>query len=455
METAYRLFRKYFISTILILLLFLVLNITLIVGVLLFANSKSSDSEIPVQTISQHISVDETGKITADSTASRLLSEKQAWAMLLNDAGAVIWQKNLPDDLPLQYTATDIAKFSRWYLKEYPTYVQEHTAGLLVVGGTPDSLVKWNYTMDTQYASFVLAGIVFVVTANIFLVLLLFWRNTHKIEKAITPVLQGIESISAGQKISLSEKGELAEINHKLNTAGTHLLKKEQARAEWINGISHDIRTPLSMVLGYAEEIEENHEAPDEVRIQAGSIKQQGLKLRNLITDLNLASKLEYSMQPLHVETIYPLELVRQVISHYLNGETDDTYSFELTAEPGAEMMIIQGDPPLLKRALDNLIGNAIKHNPDGCGITVQIKRHHNLCQIYIADDGAGMTDEQLKTLNQGIFPKKEYQATGETAHGLGLKLVRQIVQAHNGTLCFEQRTPHGLTICISIPMKQ
>ena len=125
-------------------------------------------------------------------------------------------------------------------------------------------------------------------------------------------------------------------------------------------------------------------------------------------------------MQPLHVETIYPLELVRQVISHYLNGETDDTYSFELTAEPGAEMMIIQGDPPLLKRALDNLIGNAIKHNPDGCGITVQIKRHHNLCQIYIADDGAGMTDEQLKTLNQGIFPKKEYQATGETAHGLG-----------------------------------
>lgn len=127
--------------------------------------------------------------------------------MLLNDAGAVIWQKNLPDDLPLQYTATDIAKFSRWYLKEYPTYVQEHTAGLLVVGGTPDSLVKWNYTMDTQYASFVLAGIVFVVTANIFLVLLLFWRNTHKIEKAITPVLQGIESISAGQKISLSEKG--------------------------------------------------------------------------------------------------------------------------------------------------------------------------------------------------------------------------------------------------------
>ena len=90
METAYRLFRKYFISTILILLLFLVLNITLIVGVLLFANSKSSDSEIPVQTISQHISVDETGKITADSTASRLLSEKQAWAMLLNDAGAVI-----------------------------------------------------------------------------------------------------------------------------------------------------------------------------------------------------------------------------------------------------------------------------------------------------------------------------------------------------------------------------
>lgn len=455
METAYRFFRKYFISTILILLLFLTLNIVLIVSVLLFANSKSTHSEIPVQIISQHISMDEKDNITANDTVNKLLDEKQAWAMLLDDNGTVIWQENMPSDLPLQYTATDIAKFSRWYLKEYPTYVQEHPSGLLVIGGPKNSLVKWNYAMDAQYTSFVLIGIGFVVTANIFLVLLLFWRNTHKIEKAISPILQGIESISVGEKISLSEKGELAEINHKLNTAGKHLLKKEQARAEWINGISHDIRTPLSMMLGYAEEIEESCEAPAEIRVQAGIIKQQGLKLRNLIADLNLTSKLEYSMQPLHIEVVYPLELIRQVISNYLNDGTDEKYSFNLIAEPKAKTLTVQGDSALLKRALDNLIGNSMKHNPNGCNILIEIKQDNNFCQIYVKDDGSGMTDEQLKNLHQGNFPEKEYQETGETAHGLGLKLVRQIVQTHRGTLYFKQRVPHGLTIFISIPLKQ
>ena len=81
--------------------------------------------------------------------------------------------------------------------------------------------------------------------------------------------------------------------NAELNKAGKHLLQKEQARAEWINGVSHDVRTPLSIILGYASEIEKNEDASQPVQLQASIIRKQSEKLRSLIADLNLTSRLE------------------------------------------------------------------------------------------------------------------------------------------------------------------
>ena len=80
--------------------------------------------------------------------------------------------------------------------------------------------------------------------------LYLFLRNAHQIAKAMEPVLNGIRHLSNGNPIHLEETGELAEINASLNKAGDYLLKKDNTRAEWIRGISHDIRTPLSMISG-------------------------------------------------------------------------------------------------------------------------------------------------------------------------------------------------------------
>lgn len=78
------------------------------------------------------------------------------------------------------------------------------------------------------------------------------------------------------------------------------MQKKETARANWISGVSHDIRTPLSMVMGYAGQIEENEALPEADRKKARIIRQQSIKMKNLINDLNLASKLEYNMQPIN-----------------------------------------------------------------------------------------------------------------------------------------------------------
>ena len=131
---------------------------------------------------------------------------------------------------------------------------------------------------------------------NLLLMVFLMLRNTRRVEKAMSPILRGIQDLSRGSYQPLDERGELAEINAGLNRAGDYLMQKDNTRAEWIRGVSHDIRTPLSMVLGYASELEDDDTLPTEARHQAGMIRQQGERLKSLVEDLNLTTKLEYAL---------------------------------------------------------------------------------------------------------------------------------------------------------------
>ncbi len=452
MESAYRFFRKYFMSTVSIILLFFLVNLFLVFGVLLFAENKASAPDISLEKIHDGIRKLDNGTIVADKFTCDTLRQKQAWAMILDTEGSVCWQLDMPENLPAKYTLTDVAKFSRWYIEDYPTYVYEHPAGLLVIGLCPDSLVKWNFSLDSNYVSSLLFGSVFVIAANLLMLLFLLLRNTRKVERAVSPILHGIEQISDGKSVRLPEKGELAIINEKLNRAGEHLLKKEQSRAEWINGISHDIRTPLSYILGYAGKMEDNPYLPADVREQAGTIRVQGEKLRRLITDLNLCSKLEYSMQPVNRQAVDLLEIVRQVIVQTIESGLDEKYSIDLQTDNKCTQLV-QGDTSLLIRMLENLIGNSIVHNPRGCNINVCVSQENGIILLTVKDDGQGTSAETLERLNDAGFTAEPYQASGEAAHGIGLRLVFQIVKAHSGTVDFSNLDPHGFEVKVKLPV--
>lgn len=453
MKTTKRFFRKYFLSTVLILLLFLLVNVALVKTLFFVVNSQTSRPDLHIRELADMVSFTN-GEIHASEEIAALLREKDAWAMILNGSGTVIWEENLPPEIPLSYDVMQIAKFSKWYLKDYPVLAWEHPAGLFVVGYPPDSIVKNNFILDKNYVSIGLIGTALVFTANILLMLLLFWRNTHRVEKAVSPILTGIETMSEGREIHLAEQGELSKINAGLNKAADLLAKKDFARAEWINGISHDIRTPLSIMLGYAGELEEDNRLPIDVRTQAGIIRKQGERMGKLVADLNLTSKLEYSMQPINKTLISPVELVRQVMSDFINNGLGEEFDMDFQTKKGAEKIIIEGDFDLLARMLENLIHNSIIHNPIGCAIRISVIEQKNNITLNIEDTGSGIPESLLKRLNSGEVQSFTWSYSGEHVHGLGLNLVHQIVKAHKGKIGFENINPHGLKVVIALPIK-
>jgi signal transduction histidine kinase len=453
MKPVERFFRKYFLSMAGIIVLFVLLNVVLFFSMLIWAWQTSETPDLPINEICDGIMMDGEGHFTTAEGLSGLLEENHAWAMILDDAGTVIFQRGLPEELPRRYTTTDVAKFSRWYLGDYPVYVREHPQGLLVVGGEKGSRAKYYFSVNESYVRKLFVGLAAVFSINIIVVVLLIWKNIRHIEKAVTPILRGIETVSSGQPVSLPEKGELAEINRQLNKAGAFIAKKDTARAEWISGISHDVRTPLSVMLGFAGQLEDDRTLPASAREQAACIRKQGERLRSLISDLNLTSRLEYSMQPLRMKKVYLVELARQVVCEFLNGGLEERYGIAFCADQESESLPILGDEALLKRALGNLIQNSIVHNPQGCQISVSILCGEAGITVEVADDGAGVSAEKLKELTADHRRLESTDEKLNLRHGLGVLLVRQIVEAHKGTMIMESEPQKGFRTVLTFPV--
>ena len=454
MKIVERFFRKYFLSMVGVIALFLLLNVVLFFSMLIWAwqTSTSETPDLSINEICDSIMMDEEGHFATAEGLSGLLEENHSWVMILDDAGTVIFQRGLPEELPRRYTTIDVAKFSRWYLGDYPVYVREHPQGLLVVGGEKGSRAKYYFSVNESYVRKLFVGLVVVFLTNIIVVVLLIWKNTRHIEKAVTPILRGIETVSSGQPVSLPEKGELAEINRQLNKAGAFIAKKDTARADWISGISHDVRTPLSVILGFAGQLEDDRTLPASAREQAACIRKQGERLRSLISDLNLTSRLEYAMQPLRMETVYLVELARQAICELLDSGLEERYEIEFCADQESESVSILGDEALLKRALGNLIQNSIVHNPQGCRISVSVLCGGTSIMVEVADDGAGVSAEMLKELTADSHHLESTDEKLNLRHGLGVLLVRQIVEVHKGTMTMESAPQKGFRTVLTFP---
>lgn len=384
--------------------------------------------------------------------AQAALEEQGAWAVLIDPSGTVVWQTdNLPPQIPKTYSLADVARLTRGYVDDYPTFPAENENGLVVLGFPKESYWKhmypaWDYRLISK--SIPVAGLAILI--NVGVIILIYVITDMKILRSVGPIMEGIQRLSEGKEVRLKKKGMLADIAESVNRTSQileekdrKLKKKETARANWIAGVSHDIRTPLSMVLGYAGQLKDSENLNEEEHRKAEVICRQGQRMKNLINDLNLASKLEYNMQPLHEEKTGAVSLVRQVVVDYMNTEPEGQYAICWMTREDLGPCMIQADPALLKRAVGNLIQNSVNHNPEGCTIYVTVDRQENICQIRVEDDGVGISEEELKRLdNMPHYMLCDENVTGQR-HGLGLLIVRQIVYVHHGE--FEiGRSSHG-----------
>nr|WP_325178349.1 HAMP domain-containing sensor histidine kinase [uncultured Oscillibacter sp.] len=390
--------------------------------------------------------------VAADLSASGISEERsqelnrnQIWAMLLDASGRCIWEVSLPEEIPTQYTIQDVAVFSKGYLQDYPVFVRNMDNGLLVLGYPKDSFMKLtgNYFPIRAIRVFPLF-ITGILAIDIVLLFLVYYLSKRKISKNTEPIMASIKTLSTGKPVDLSVQGELSEIADSVNQASQVLSRQNQARANWISGVSHDIRTPLSMIMGYAQRIAGDHGASGNIQQEAEIIRAQSAKIKDLVQDLNLVSQLEYEMQPLHKEPVRLSKLLRSYAADLLNAGISEKHSIEVEISPEAETAVIDCDARLISRAIGNLVQNSINHNPQGCNISLSLDCISENVSITVADNGVGLSAEKLRELEEKPHYMESTDERLDLRHGLGLLLVMQIVKAHGGTMEIESAPQNG-----------
>lgn len=391
--------------------------------------------------------------VAADLSASGIseqteqeLNSNHIWAMLLDVNGVCDWSVSLPEELPTQYTIQDVAVFSKGYLQDYPVFVRSIGDGLLVLGYPKDSFMKLtgNYFPVRAIRLFPLF-VTGILAIDILLLFLVYYYSKRKISKNTEPIMASIKTLSTGKPVALSIQGELSEIADSINQASQVLSRQNQARANWISGVSHDIRTPLSMIMGYAQRIASDGTANDNVHQEAEIIQRQSAKIKDLVQDLNLVSQLEYEMQPLHKEPVRLSKLLRSYASDLLNAGIDPEYSVDVEISPDAETVVMECDARLISRAINNLVQNSIRHNPQGCTIGLCLDCSESTISLSVTDNGIGLSDEKLRELEEKPHYMESTDERLDLRHGLGLLLVRQIVEVYGGTMKITNGTRYSV----------
>ncbi|MGP1599271.1 sensor histidine kinase [Catonella sp.] len=343
---------------------------------------------------------------TLSEQTGEMLTKNNNFLMLLNDDGIIILSKNLPEELNKQYSLKDVAAFTRYYLKDYPVQTYIIDEGLLIIGEPKNTEWKYNlvYKIDTiQNLSRILPLIIFI---NILILVLI----PLYIQKRV-------------------------------------LRRKESDRTEWIAGVSHDIRTPLTLIMGHADQIRKDPQS-EKNRIQAEIIEKQGERIRNMVANLNVSSKLDFGLDHFENTSFKVGSKTRKILIDIMNREFEQKYKFDFEIEEDASNIILKVNESLFQRVIENIINNSIHHNPNGCSIKIKISksihRSHKFT-IEFSDDGIGVSAEQLKKLNTPVLNNLE----NAQEHGIGLRIVKQIARYYKWSVQFSTSETSGMKVVI------
>ncbi|MEK3782764.1 sensor histidine kinase [Paenibacillus sp. FSL R5-0810] len=229
----------------------------------------------------------------------------------------------------------------------------------------------------------------------------------------------------------------------------------EQAKQDWIAGISHDLKTPLTYIKGYsALLLNEQYEWSKEEAISfIREMDDKGKHMEELIQDLSLVTQLNRAdgALPLQKTNQDLVEFTKRVVADISNNPQAGSYHLHFQADSPA--IHVDFDSKFMQRILQNIMMNSVLHNPEHTDIYVQIADSGEHAVIRIKDNGVGMPAHTVEHLFHQYYRGTTTDSSSEGT-GLGMAIVYKLVQAHDGTITVESEPSKGTTFTVLLPKK-
>ena len=475
----WKLTRRFLGSVVIIVVIVGIVNTIILFSLLIYKsmNNFETDEESAEnfsRTFSQYIALQH-DKPIVNKEGLEKLKEMNAWIQLLNNNGEQIASFHTPKNLQKKYSPIEVVQTYKYKEVDEKTtvFIGEAYHFTYLIGVENRKIDRYVFTYDYgQVLKNINILLLLILTVDILIALIVGLIFGKRLTGPLHILIEGIQQLRERRfKKMPIPNGVYEDVFRNMNELSLKLDQYEKERnqldhmrEEWISNVSHDMKTPLASIHGYAELMQDNAKdlTEEELYEYTSIINRQSKYMSDLLDDLNLTMRLRNKNLPLLLEDVNIIGLIREMTIDLLNDPQFGNRNVEFFAN--VDKAVHNVDKKLLKRALVNFINNALVHNNEQVAVKIQIDSGYPHCgqekkssnistvqafhtQITIADNGSGIPSKDLDKVFERYYRGTNTTSTHGT--GLGMAIARDIILAHNGTVDLKSSENKGTTITI------
>jgi two-component system sensor histidine kinase BaeS len=334
-----------------------------------------------------------------------------------------------------------------------------NTKDLIVNGEKKGTLVLYRHELQnlekefirSANASIMISGLIATVLAVLFGILI-----ARKIADPMRKLLDGIKRIASGEKssaVNITTKDEFYELGSAFNEMAKKLIRNEEIRQALVADVAHELRTPLAILQGKLESIQEGvAEASEEMILE---LADEVYRLNRLVSDLQQLSLVDAGKLPLNKQPTNMKKLIDRVCGHLEWLAEEKGIVLEYHQIPSGSELSIDADR--ITQVLVNLIGNALRHTPKDGKVVVSAEEKNGAFVLKFSDTGEGIPEVILPHIFDRFYKRdpSRTRGEGEGGTGLGLSIAKGFVEAHGGTISAESEVGKGTVFTVILPIEK
>lgn len=274
-------------------------------------------------------------------------------------------------------------------------------------------------------------------------------RPLEQLTRAARRIAGGELAIRTG----IQRRDELGVLARSMEEMAARLDQRIRSEKELLANVSHELRTPLARIRVALELCAEDDAGMDQVRSQLAGIEGDLAELERLVDDVLQTSRLDMAASEtggmrMEWHLVEPAAVAEDAATRFASAHPEQTFSRRIDAD----LPVVRADPVLLRRVLDNLLGNAASHAGATAPVDLVVEATGGGVCLEVYDRGPGVAEDDLPSLFEPFFRTDRSRAAATGGSGLGLALCKRIVEAHGGRITARNREEGGLVVQVTLP---